>query len=96
MHPLHDDRFIAALHRDATGDLRRRTGRSTAKAMQLLSDAILNPGKMIVINDHDIPDGHRSRYARASDVRRMMQDMVKVLGLEHMQFTDQTVTFKRK
>lgn len=48
-HPLHDAEFLSKIgekHSD------RRTGRSTAYAFRLISEAILHPGKPIRIIDH--------------------------------------------
>lgn len=90
-HPLHSIDFIVDCYR-STGRHpgERRTGRSTARALLLLSSAITHQGKTITIEDH-----HGTRLADTF-LRKTMQDMCVKLGLQHMQFSDNTVTFKLK
>lgn len=93
MNPLHTPQFVAemVLNSGLYFDATRRTGRSTAKALRLLSVAIENPNKSVSIIDHfDTPSAHR-------ELLHTMRAMCERLGLEHMQFNTAalTVTFKR-
>jgi len=92
LHPLHTIEWLTDSIK-GTGtypDPTRRTGRSTAQALRLLAKAIETPHVKVYIKDH-----HGSEPAHRN-LRYMMQGMAEKLGLEHMQFTQDTVTFTRK
>jgi hypothetical protein len=92
LNPLHTPELIAR-HIQYTGEYwpnERCTGRTTAQALRLLAEAISNPHTRITIVDH-----HPTVMA-ATNLRRLMQDMVHILQLEHMQFTATSVTFTTK
>ena len=80
LHPLHTPEMVAQAVK-ATGeyfDPARRTGRSTAIALELIAAAIRNPGLTIKIKDHCSTP--RADYALAMRI----SEMVGMLGLKHI------------
>lgn len=89
MHPLHTQSWLSRYLMDVGVKLttRRMTGRSTARALRSLADAIENPGRPIPVFDHsDWPDHSNQRYSRRRDeeVARMAVGFAHKLGLEHI------------
>ncbi|USN16854.1 hypothetical protein BABAYKA_00510 [Brevundimonas phage vB_BpoS-Babayka] len=89
MHPLHDQSWLARYLMDVGVKLttRRMTGRSTARALRSLADAIENPGRQIPVFDHsDWPDkvGQRQSRYRDAAVAKMAVDFAHRLGLKHI------------
>jgi len=82
-HPLHDAEFLAMI---AEKNPDRRTGRSTAQAFRLISDAILNPGKPIKIVDH---------YG-TNEANKMLSWMIECVieqtGLKYLKINKATLT----
>lgn len=80
-HPLHSIEFIVSTL-SATGEHpgQRRTGRSTAQALRLLSEAIRQPGIVMLVKDH-----HGTVNADRNLVQRM-REIVELLHLEEITF----------
>lgn len=92
LHPLHTPELLAR-HVHCTGEYwprERCTGRTTALALKLLAEAISKPHERLIIRDHE------PTAVAAKHLRTRMQDIAERLGLEHMQFTDTSVTFTTK
>ena len=91
LHPLHTPQYLYDYMR-YTGEyypLDRRTGRSTAQALQYLAHAICDPHTPVAIVDHYGTEKANKALAKS------MQHMADLLGLKHMVFTVApcTVTF---
>jgi len=89
MHPLHDAEFIAMIGENNSD---RRTGRSTAYAFRLISEAILHPEKPIRIVDHY--GTHEANRMLA----KMIMHIVERTELQCLTINQAnlTLTFKRK
>lgn len=87
-HPLHDAEFLA-INKENISD--RKTGRSTAYAFRLISEAILHPGKPIRIIDHY--GTHEANRMLA----KMIFDIIKKTGLQYLTINNAslTLTFAR-
>ena len=87
IHPLHDEEFLAMIGKDSD----RRTGRSTAYAFRLISDAILHPGQPIRIIDHHCT--HESNKMLAQMILRIIEQT----GLQYLKINQAscTLTFGR-
>ena len=81
-HPLHDEEFISIVGKDS----HRRTGRSTAYAFRLISEAILHPGKPIRIIDHF--GTHESNRMLA----HMISDIIEKTGLKYLTINGASLT----
>lgn len=94
LHPLHTaDSLFAEMKETARyPDYSRRTGRSTAIALHVISQAINNPHQPIRFEDH-----HRSAEAN-HHLGQMIVHYCGMLRLEHMQVSprDYTLTFERR
>ena len=87
-HPLHSMEFITnCLVVTGCYPGQRRTGRSTALALRLISESIKRPGEWLSIKDH-----HDSRMAD-HHLRQMIQDIVLKLGLEGFTFREDKIGF---
>ena len=89
LNPLHTPEMLDQAVR-STGQYfcqDRRTGRSTALALEYIAAAIRNPHHIILIEDH-----HPTHLAGV-ELRHKAQAMVNALGLEHIWFTDRTICF---
>lgn len=88
-HPLHDKLFLALIGEKNTD---RRTGRSTAYALRLISDAILQPGQPIRIIDHY--GTHEANRMLAT----MIMDIIEKTGLQYLTINraNLTLTFGRR
>lgn len=88
-HPLHDAEFLAMIGQENAD---RRTGRSTAYAFRLISEAILHPGQPIRIIDH---------YG-THEANRMLAkttwDIIEKTGLQYLTINQAnlTLTFGRR
>lgn len=91
MHPLHDEQFLFMLEQMRNGN-DRRTGRSTAYALRIISEAILSPGKPIRIIDHY--GTHEANRMLAT----MIAQMIDKLGLKYMTIrqSDLTLNFAKE
>jgi len=74
-HPLHDAEFLKMIG-EKNSD--RRTGRSTAYAFRLISEAIFHPNIPIRIVDHY--GTHEANRMLA----QMIGDIIQKMGLKHM------------
>ena len=81
-HPLHDKEFLAMIGKDSD----RRTGRSTAYAFRLISDAILHPGRPIRIIDHY--GTHEANRMLA----QMILQIVEQTGLQYLKINQANCT----
>jgi hypothetical protein len=88
-HPLHDAEFLALIG-EQNAD--RRTGRSTAYAFRLISEAILHPGQPIRIIDHY--GTHEANRMLA----KMTGDIIEKTGLQYLTINQAnlTLTFGRR
>ena len=88
-HPLHDAEFLAMIGQENAD---RRTGRSTAYAFRLISEAILHPGQPIRIVDHY--GTHEANKMLAN----MTWGIIKKTGLQHLSINQAnlTLTFGRR
>ena len=86
-HPLHDEEFIAMMGKDSD----RKTGRSTAYAFRLISDAILHPGKPIRIVDH------YGTHEANKMLAQMILQIIKQTDLQYLKINQAscTLTFGR-
>jgi hypothetical protein len=84
-HPLHDKLFLALIGKKNTD---RRTGRSTALAFRLISDAILNPNMPIRIIDHY--GTHQANMMLAN----MIVDIIEKTGLQYLTINGANLTLK--
>jgi len=86
-HPLHDEEFLAMIGKDSD----RRTGRSTAYAFRLISDAILHPGKPIRIVDH------YGTHEANKMLAQMILQIIEQTGLQYLKINQAscTLTFGR-
>jgi hypothetical protein len=96
LNPLHTQAMVDEINQTMVGGYarhsHRRTGKTTASALAVISQAIFNPGKQIPIVDHH-PTHQASRYKA-----RMIADMIQALDLKHMvigsdKLGDQHLTF---
>ena len=110
MHPLHThqdhlDRMkslgVEGYHKWLAE--KRCTGRSTAQALQLLAEAISNPGLHISIEDHaNLERGLSGKRITSIDVglQDLVRHMATKLGLEHIhthaRSSGPTVVFERR
>lgn len=90
MHPLHTERMLAEWEAcDPYYDPRRRTGRTTALALEVLARAIRSPGVPMRVLDH--------YPTRSADKELLLQAQSIVLALGWVGFTfrpsDLTVRF---
>lgn len=76
MHLLHDEAFIQLVGENSP----RRTGRTTAMALAILSQAIVRPGQKIYVNDH------HGTHRAALHLMNMTKDFAEKLGLQFMNF----------
>jgi len=84
-HPLHDAEFLAMIGKKNTD---RKTGRSTADAFRLISDAILHPDKPIRIVDHY--GSHEANKMLAN----IICDIIEKTGLKYLTINQATLTLK--
>ena len=84
-HPLHDKLFLALIGEKYTD---RRTGRSTALAFRIISDAILNPNMPIRIIDH-----HGTHQADRM-LANMIMDVIEKTGLQYLTINGANLTLK--
>lgn len=99
LHPLHTPTWVSN-YVISVGQYpgSRCTGRTTAKALELIVDAMHSPGKQLRTNDHEDdhdgarPGAHLSEH-RAREVRIKCQEFVDKLGLKHFKFTATTIQF---
>ena len=74
MHPLHDPKFIELFSELPN----RRTGRTTAAALQTIAAAIINPGIKVYVVDH-----HKTHIANIH-MLNMIRDMIAKLEMQHI------------
>ena len=82
-HPLHDAEFLAMVGKK---NLDRRTGKSTAQAHRLISEAILHPGKPIRIFDH------YGTHEANKMLAQMILDIIEKTGLKFLRINQATLT----
>jgi hypothetical protein len=82
-HPLHDAEFLAMIGKKNSD---RRTGRSTAYAFRLISEAILHPGKPIRIIDH------YGTHEANKMLAKMILDIIEKTGLKFLRINQATLT----
>jgi hypothetical protein len=85
MHPLHTAEFLTMFGKKNTD---RRTGRSTALAFRIISDAILNPNMPIRIIDHY--GTHEANRMLAN----MVSDIIEKTGLQYLTINGANLTLK--
>lgn len=91
MHPLHTPEWARNYYHSAGHvDAERMRGRSTARALRYLADAIENPGLEVICQDHfirDIPYGRNKGQPTSqlnSYVARTALDIANKLGLKNV------------
>jgi len=82
-HPLHDAEFLAMIG-DKNSD--RRTGRSTAYAFRLISEAILHPSQPIRIIDH------YGTHEANKMLAQMIMNIIEQTGLNYLEINIATLT----
>jgi len=82
-HPLHDAEFLAMIG-DKNSD--RRTGRSTAYAFKLISEAIFHPGQPIRIIDH------YGTHEANKMLAQMIMRIIEQTGLNYLEINKATLT----
>jgi hypothetical protein len=82
-HPLHDAEFLAMIG-EKNSD--RRTGRSTAYAFRLISEAILHPDQPIRIIDH------YGTHETNKMLSQMIMNIIEQTGLNYLEINEATLT----
>lgn len=84
MHPLHSIQRITE-HMETTGTYigERRTGRSTAAALRLMSETIKLPFKWMVIKDHAGSEAGYPPNAADRGLMQLLYALIAQLGFEH-------------
>jgi hypothetical protein len=82
-HPLHDADFLAMIGEENAD---RRTGRSTAQAFRIISDAIFHIGMPIRIIDH-----HGTHEANKM-LAQMIMRIIEQTGLNYLEINKATLT----
>lgn len=80
LHPLHTPEWLncQVVNTGCYPDISRHTGRTTAHCLDVLSKAIRCPGETVRFQDH-----HPTTEANMHMANKL-QDMIGVLGLQHM------------
>lgn len=91
LHPLHTVEMVVN-HLRQTGKYLgdRHTGRSTAQALRLIANAIENPEKLLIIEDH-----HGTTNADYS-LQHTVQKMIDLLEFKHFTVQNKTIVFETK
>lgn len=97
MNPLHNLNTIVEVM-SSTGeyfDETRYSGRSTALALNYISQAILHPYTPVKVIDHESVKGVRASVQMNTRLVRIIQDMIATLKLQHFATSprDGTITF---
>ena len=82
-HPLHDKEFLSIVGKKNAD---RKTGRSTAQAFRIISDAILHIGMPIRIIDH-----HGTHEANKM-LAQMIMSIIEQTGLNYLKINKATLT----
>lgn len=88
LHPLHTPKWLSSwINQGIYPDIDRCTGRSTAQGLELIAKALQQPHVW-----HDVRD-HWGNQNAHTNLRRIVQDQVKALGLNFFHFRETAVCF---